>query len=105
MTKKLYSGSNVTPRNSEIPAGTSRVPAFSEISEDRWKQIAFEASVLDRLMAEKRSRTAAMRASTILEWSVTKTCHELNLYHEAGPALVLAKTTSGRDWRSQLTPE
>jgi putative transposase len=80
-------------------------PTLSGLSEEGWKRIAFEAEVLDGLIAGKRTRKAAVLAGTVLGWSPSKVYAMCKAYRAAGHALALAKTRSGRCWRSALTPE
>jgi putative transposase len=80
-------------------------PSLIGLSEDNWKQIAFQADILDGLLKSKRTRKAVELAGKVLGWSTAKTYAMLKAYRAAGHAMVLAKTRSGRDWQSHLTPE
>ena len=86
-------------------AKPTTVVTINEISEEGWKRIAFEANILDGVIAAPRSRKSAALAGTVLGWSTSKVYSRLKAYRRAGQALILAQNRSARDWRSHLMPE
>lgn len=105
--KKYPNGKSGRASNRATPATkpTTSNPSLMGLSDEHWKQIAFQAETLDGLIKTKRTRKSVELAGTVLGWSTAKTYAMLKAYRAAGHAMVLAKTRSGRNWRSHLTPE
>ena len=99
---------NVVPTAASISTvarqGAGQKLSLDDISEADWKQIRFEACVIDGFRNGDRTRDNAEKAARMLGWSPAKFYRKLTDYEEAGHAMALFKPPAKRIWHSKLDP-